>query len=67
MLEFCRCHGFLVDFLLWSHELKWCRISYLSVTGKAQNSWENWKIHVFNAIINGQAHWVHLTSVSFRI
>ena len=37
---------FWVSSLPWSHELKsWCRISCLSLTGKAQNSQENWKMH----------------------
>ena len=40
MLEICGFHGFLSEFSVWGHELKWrCRILFPSVTGKVQNSW----------------------------
>ena len=69
MLEFHGFHGFWVDSLLWSHELKeFCRISCLSVTEKTQNSQKIWKIHVFNAVSNFIMHHRHTgciqTSVS---
>ena len=37
---------FWVDSLLWSHELKWCQIPCLSVTGKGSKFTESFKIHV---------------------
>ena len=74
MLEFCRFHGFLVDSLLWICKWKWwCKISCLSVTGKAQNLQKIWRIHVLNAVICGQfcsvppAYWVCLNKWVFGV